>query len=391
MALDSEDRGPGLRAFLIVMIVLTILSITLRFWSRSLNSPRGRRMSRFWWDDWASLASVPFVLTQFALVLAMIHIGLGVHVNTLPKEIVYQNLKLLFVAYFNYDIGLYLTKTSALLFYSRIFTKYQHVTWFNYTLYAVHALNTFWLLGIIFGTIFMCHPVSKNWITDEDGECGSTGALWLGSAIPSVVIDLIILLLPLPKIWFLQMSRARKSGITVVFMIGYCVIIVSLGRLITVIKSAAALSADITYEGVPALYWLCAESPITLFSICLPAMLPLGRYLANNYFSPLMSRISSLLSSNGSCSGLRSRNGDFQKVQPDPSGIRMRAVNRSGKFRDTTEGDIESVQSIASSRKILHLSPNQHNHEASAHGGNPGNHDVPDQAIRVDNDINVSW
>lgn len=149
-----------------------------------------------------------------------------------------------------------------------------------------------------------------------------------------------------------------------------------------------------TDEAVPVLYWLCAECPITLFSICLPAMLPLGRHLANNYFSPLMSRISSLLGSNGGRSALRSRNGDFQKVKPGPSGIRMRAANRSGKFRDHTDGEIESVQSVASSRSILHLSPNQDYHKASAHGGDPGrngHHDVPHQAIRVDNDIDVSW
>lgn len=71
----------------------------------------------------------------------------------------------------------------------------------------------------------------------------------------------------------------------------------------------------------------------------------------------------------------------------------MRAVNCLGKFREPRSGEVESVQSLASDRKILHLSPNQDYHKASAHGGDPGHSvtDVPDQAIRVDNDIDVSW
>lgn len=53
-----EDRGPGLRSFIIVMLILTVASITLRFWSRSLSFNRGTRRPQFWWDDWIALLSV---------------------------------------------------------------------------------------------------------------------------------------------------------------------------------------------------------------------------------------------------------------------------------------------------------------------------------------------
>ncbi|XXH04686.1 hypothetical protein Hte_011108 [Hypoxylon texense] len=44
------------------------------------------------------------------------------------------------------------------------------------------------------------------------------------------------------------MSSARKFGVIIVFMLGYCVVVVSLGRLVTVLKSTDALNTDITYE-----------------------------------------------------------------------------------------------------------------------------------------------
>ncbi|OTA81902.1 hypothetical protein M434DRAFT_45113, partial [Hypoxylon sp. CO27-5] len=239
----------------------------------------------------------PFVIVEFSLIFYMLSLGLGRHINTLPTENIAESLIVIYVIYFIYDIGLFLTKESALFLFSRVFTRQAHTSWFNYGLWAAHALNISWLLGIIFGTVFMCDPVAKNYIPSLDGRCGDTGALWIGSAVPSVLIDLIILLLPLPKIWGLQMSIAKKSGITLVFVLGYCVIIVSLGRLITVVKSADALNRDLTYEGVPALFWLCAETPITLTSICLPPMMSLARHLTQNYFYPLSSRISSLVNS----------------------------------------------------------------------------------------------
>ncbi|KAK7932315.1 hypothetical protein PG985_003027 [Apiospora marii] len=283
---DGEDRGPNLRIYIIIMLLLSLLAISLRLWSRSLSHKHMNHTVRFWWDDWAAVATMPFLLAQSGIIFYMLDSGLGRHIGTLSDDMIAANLVAIYAVYFVYDIALFITKTSALLFFSRIFTKYTTKTWFNYALWVTHGLNVSWLLGIVFGTIFMCDPVAKGYIPDLDGHCGQTSALWIGSAVPSVIIDLTILLLPLPKIWGLQLSRGKRAGISFAFILGYCVIVVSIGRL--------------TDEGVPALYWLCAESPITLVSICLPAMLPLGRHLVNNYISPVWSKASSLISSQNS-------------------------------------------------------------------------------------------
>lgn len=55
----TANRGPGLRAFIIVMVVITILSIILRLMSRGLSPMQtGHKQSHFWLDDWSALIAV---------------------------------------------------------------------------------------------------------------------------------------------------------------------------------------------------------------------------------------------------------------------------------------------------------------------------------------------
>jgi hypothetical protein len=138
-----------------------------------------------------------------------------------PQQNLPKIFKLLYAIYFLFDISLFLTKTSALLFLRRVFPRHATSNLWNYALYTAHGLNIAWLIGIIFGTVFMCDPVQKGWNPMLPGKCGTTSALWIGSAVPSVFIDLVILLLPVPPILPLHISRARKAGVLLVFVLGY--------------------------------------------------------------------------------------------------------------------------------------------------------------------------
>lgn len=58
MAID-DDRGPGFRAFLIVMTVIMVVALILRFISRTMlpKSARNYENSLIWWDDYIALAA----------------------------------------------------------------------------------------------------------------------------------------------------------------------------------------------------------------------------------------------------------------------------------------------------------------------------------------------
>lgn len=129
-------------------------------------------------------------------------------------------MKILFFTYFISYLGLALAKASALFFFSRIFPRAASPTWFNVGVTVTHILNVAWLVGITFGTAFNCNPVAKNWEV-TDGKCGPNSSIFIASVVPSVFIDLVILILPLPRIWDIKTSKSRKFGLTVVFVLGY--------------------------------------------------------------------------------------------------------------------------------------------------------------------------
>ena len=52
-ASPDQSRGPKLTVFCIVMMVLSILAVILRIWSRATS-----KRQRFWWDDWCAIASL---------------------------------------------------------------------------------------------------------------------------------------------------------------------------------------------------------------------------------------------------------------------------------------------------------------------------------------------
>ncbi len=78
-----------------------------------------------------------------------------------------------------------------------------------------------WFLGILISVVFSCVPVQKSWMPMIDGHCSNVDTVWLGSVIPSTIIDLIILIMPLPMIWKLQMKLTKKILVMGVFVCGY--------------------------------------------------------------------------------------------------------------------------------------------------------------------------
>lgn len=120
-----------------------------------------------------------------------------------------------------FDLAVFSTKLCVLLFFSRVFPAHANSKWFNWTLWITHGLNVGWLIGIVVASFFLCIPMEGSWNVNVNGDCSNQVPVYVGSAISSVFIDFVILLMPLPKIWRLQMSVGKKGGLMVVFLLGY--------------------------------------------------------------------------------------------------------------------------------------------------------------------------
>ena len=147
-----------------------------------------------------------------------VSIGFGKHIQQAQAPIT-TFWKELFILEFFYNVGLTLAKLSVLLFYSRCFGSVNRP--FRFALHMTALAVVAW--GIIFVSfdIFTCTPVRRAWAPFLPGHCIGVSGQVLGSAISNVSIDLVLLILPLPMLWRLQMSMAKKVSLTIAFALGY--------------------------------------------------------------------------------------------------------------------------------------------------------------------------
>lgn len=82
-------------------------------------------------------------------------------------------------------------------------------------------MNAAWLIAAWFSTIFQCIPVEAAWMTIKGSHCFSQTQWFLGTAIPSMIIDACILIMPLPMLWGLKASKSRRALVTGIFICGY--------------------------------------------------------------------------------------------------------------------------------------------------------------------------
>lgn len=108
-------------------------------------------------------------------------------------------------------------KLTFLFLYRRIFSPLPRARYFiDGALGVVVCLNT----ALIFTTIFECSPVARSWNTAISGTCINPVILPYFSGVTSVLIDVYILILPIPLLYRLNMGRKQKFRLVAIFGTG---------------------------------------------------------------------------------------------------------------------------------------------------------------------------
>lgn len=149
--------------------------------------------------------------------------GLGRHVSELPPEVGRKTLQMIYVGTFVYSLGISMVRFSAILFYDRIFetrnSRYRYAIWISL------AANAAWCLTFGLLALLTCLPVHAFWdrgmLLPSPYRCLSTLDLQLSAGITSVLMDLMVLLVPLPRIWKLHTDRRKKARLLIIFILGY--------------------------------------------------------------------------------------------------------------------------------------------------------------------------
>ncbi|KAJ5519097.1 hypothetical protein N7453_001519 [Penicillium expansum] len=312
---SDGNRQPGLIALCVVMLTLAVVSVALRCWSIW-----GSRTHKFGYDDAFAILTLPFIIAESALIFYWISLGLGRHSATLPISTQLAGPKIIFAAAYLYDACITLPKLSVLCFYHRVLKR--GATWVRPTLWAVGTLCASWLIGSWLATTFQCTPIHASWQAVPDSKCFTQWKFFTGTAAPSAVLDLVILLIPMPLLWSLHLTKGKRLLLIGLFICGYSVVILSVGRLITLLKAGSALEEDLTWSTIEYICWVQCEGPVSLMSVCLPNIMELARRLRNRN-KQLSTSALSLSGSKQTASDFMSDSRSFRPLKEDSQAIRM--------------------------------------------------------------------
>lgn len=191
-----------------------------------------------------------------------------------------------------------MVKYAVLLLYRRIFD----LTW---SVYICAFLAFGYAVSVSVTISVACRPTSffwTQWVNPlSGGKCViSLYEFYLWNAVANLLTDVLILCLPIPIVWSLQMKASKRLAIIGIFMLGglyvsfqhllfrlqrskanlvlvFSVCVATIVRIYSITKLKS--SVDITWAIGDAMIWSNVEPCIGIVSACLPTMRPVLRQL----------------------------------------------------------------------------------------------------------------
>ena len=143
------------------------------------------------------------------------------------------------------------------------------------------AIAGAWGVSFLFTIIFQCTPIHVQWTMLEIEQapyCVAMNSFFYANVITDVLLDAIILTLPVPLLYGLQLPLRQKLAVAGMFALGALVCASSLARLIIFIQFVPSIPLhlmDITYYESPFIYWSQIEAALGVVSACLPVLRPI--------------------------------------------------------------------------------------------------------------------
>ncbi|KAK2813907.1 hypothetical protein FQN50_000308 [Emmonsiellopsis sp. PD_5] len=157
-------------------------------------------------------------------------------------------------------------KLALLLIIARVFSPYKKTVKFIYALLAV--LFGYYISGLII-KIRPCNPIPAYWGAAQ-GSCLNQRIILICDSVVSVTSDLMILFLPLPLAWSLQMDTRKKLRVMAILGAGGLATAFSIYRLAMVVAIGASPNQVMVFTKV--VLSGNAEIGIGLICACLPAL-----------------------------------------------------------------------------------------------------------------------
>ncbi|KAJ5951385.1 uncharacterized protein N7479_009798 [Penicillium vulpinum] len=256
----TENRNVQDTIAVVSVCALAIVTIIFRLIVRVY--VQGARLEA---DDWlVGITGIPLIALLASSILGGRY-GFGLHV---------WSVTILFAYLIIYLLELLLIKISILMFYRRIFGM-------NWMIWATLLISCGWWLGSLIAALCACDPIPFFWTEITNHKSGSYRYnfyyYYIGNAAANVLTDILILLVPMPIIWKLQMRTNQKIGVCAVLLLGGFVCIAS-GIRIHYLNYLNG-NVDLTWALGSVSVWSTIEPCIGIICACLPVLQPFVRSL----------------------------------------------------------------------------------------------------------------
>ncbi|CAG8899039.1 unnamed protein product [Penicillium egyptiacum] len=222
-------------------------------------------------------------LALYVSILLETNHGIGVRSTELSEYDIQCQLFWLWLSVPFYNMTMIFAKLSALTLFARLFRPRPFLL-VTYTLMGFLVIVGLWttLSGFLF-----CVPVHAFWSPYEEvrlAQCLPAAPVWYTNAALQTFTDLVILVLPMPLLWKLQLPKRQKWEILVVFSLGIFIIGTSSARLYPL--SIMVGGGDFTEANAQAALWSSLEANVSIVCICLPPLHPLLSRVFSFFFLP---------------------------------------------------------------------------------------------------------
>ncbi|KAI2616873.1 hypothetical protein GGR54DRAFT_631611 [Hypoxylon sp. NC1633] len=273
----SESQGTADNVAAIICAAFATIALILRIYARNLQ--RFDMMA----DDWLMVVALIMVYGTCAInIIGGAH-GAGKHIWAVTMADLTTIFQLLYSYTFVYAGSVSFTKLSILLFYRRLFKR--GTKWFHIRLGFAMFLSVGYALSIWGVMAFACIPQSHFWtqFSGTSGTCVDINTAFMVLTVANMVCDIIVLLVPIPEIMQLQMSKQKKLAVCGVMLLGSFVCVASIVRIWAFADFIKA--TDLTWSMARVFLWSSIEPAIGIVSACLPSLRPLYRRAKNKVSS----------------------------------------------------------------------------------------------------------
>lgn len=143
--------------------------------------------------------------------------GVGHHADTIPVATLQTWLKLSKVLEFTYTPAVMFAKLAALFLYYQLF----EVSGYRRVILGIGVIIILQGVISIILAFSICRPFRYFWtqaVDIHDGSCGNVMLFYKTYSIPSLVTDVVMVILPWPILLRLQMPTTEKIGLILTFL-----------------------------------------------------------------------------------------------------------------------------------------------------------------------------